>query len=269
MNSAWQLVCSIYVCLLNKIKQPLETPGLLRSLQVEPSWDVRGTESLNPRPWGCVTKAARRRPEAGRVERMVRPGRCCPSPFPPARPPGNRLALSKPSLMAVPLRTLLVAVGPHADWPTTSASQSRAQREQWGSEAPAGGGCEQKSEATIKPETCGFSPRQSVSLRVNSNWNSEVNWILTGSPSPLRSRQRVECNTPRPVSPPGSGPYLPHLPSHQILTQPRRNVERPSFVSFLCTPPPHLPSPTFYPLSLPPSHFPRFIQGSGCVFRQR
>lgn len=200
---------------------------------------------------------------------MVRPGRCCPSPFPPARPPGNRLALSKPSLMAVPLRTLLVAVGPHADWPTTSASQSRAQREQWGSEAPAGGGCEQKSEATIKPETCGFSPRQSVSLRVNSNWNSEVNWILTGSPSPLRSRQRVECNTPRPVSPPGSGPYLPHLPSHQILTQPLRNVERPSFVSFLCTPPPHLPSPTFYPLSLPPSHFPGFIQGSGCVFRQR
>lgn len=167
------------------------------------------------------------------------------------------------------MRTLLVAVGPHADWPTTSASQSRAQREQWGSEAPAGGGCEQKSEATIKPETCGFSPRQSVSLRVNSNWNSEVNWILTGSPSPLRPRQRVECNTPRPVSPLGSGPYLPHLPSHQILTQPRRNVERPSFVSFLCTPPPHLPSPTFYPLSLPPSHFPRFIQGSGCVFRQR
>lgn len=242
---------------------------MLRSLQVEPSWDVRGTESLNPRPWGCVTKAARRRPEAGRVERMVRLGRCCPSPFPPARPPGNRLALSKPSLMAVPLRTLLVAVGPHADWPTTSASQSRAQREQWGSEAPAGGGCEQKSEATIKPETCGFSPRQSVSLRVNSNWNSEVNWILTGSPSPLRSRQRVECNTPRPVSPPGSSPYLPHLPSHQILTQPRRNVERPSFVSFLCTPPRHLPSPTFYPLSLPPSHFPGFIQGSGCVFRQR
>lgn len=220
---------------------------MLRSLQVEPSWDVRGTESLNPRPWGCVTKAARRRPEAGRVERMVRPGRCCPSPFPPARPPGNRLALSKPSLMAVPLRTLLVAVGPHADWPTTSASQSRAQREQWGSEAPAGGGCEQKSEATIKPETCGFSPRQSVSLRVNSNWNSEVNWILTGSPSPLRSRQRVECNTPT-----GFTSGLRSLPTSSSISPDPHSASQKRGETLLCFLPLHSTPSSLFPHFLPP-----------------
>lgn len=47
------------ICFLNKIKQPWEPQGLVRSLQAEPSWNIRCTQALNTRLQGWATKTAR------------------------------------------------------------------------------------------------------------------------------------------------------------------------------------------------------------------